>query len=133
MNKRGSFRRSCETLKKRSCVSKEVQDSLKNDLQQHLQEVEQRRDDLMPEHQKVQKRSQKMQNIQDKRRNVKKDSMRSALDSCRTKSIRTKWPMQTWQQSFRDCRHVEKEEVAMHRKQVTVAWRSCGNSLSLWD
>ena len=25
------------------------------------------------------------------------------------------------------------EEEVMHRKQVTVAWRSCGNGLSLWD
>ena len=41
---------------KLSLVSKEAQDSLKNDLQQQLQEVEQRRHDLMPEHQKVQKR-----------------------------------------------------------------------------
>ena len=46
-----------------SCASKEVQDSLENDLQQQLQEVEQRWHDLMPEHQKVQKRSQKIQSI----------------------------------------------------------------------
>ena len=51
-----------------SCASKEVQDSLKNDLQQLLQEVEQRRHDLMPEHQKVQKISHKIQSIEDKRR-----------------------------------------------------------------
>ena len=50
MRKGKSCRRSCETLKN-SRVSKEVQDSLKNDLQQQLQEVEQRRHDLMPEHQ----------------------------------------------------------------------------------
>ena len=58
---------------------------------------------------------------------------RNAFDSCRTKSIRTKWPMQKWQQSFRDCRQEEKEEVAMLRKQVTAAWKSCGNSLSPWE
>ena len=57
-----------------SCASKEVQDSLKNDLQQQLQEVEQRRHDLMPEHQKVQKRSQKIQSIEDKRRTFQKES-----------------------------------------------------------
>ena len=32
------------------------------------QEVEKRRNDLMPEHQKVQKKSQKIQSIQDKRK-----------------------------------------------------------------
>ena len=36
-------------------------------LQFQLQEVEKRRNDLMPEHQRVQKRSQKIQSIQDKR------------------------------------------------------------------
>ena len=69
-----SCRRSCETLRNLSCASKEVQDSLKNDLQQQLQEVEQRRHDLMPEHQKVQKRSQKIPSIEDKRRTFQKES-----------------------------------------------------------
>ena len=59
-------------VEKLSCVSKEDQDSLKNDLQQHLQEVEQRRHDFMPEHLRVQKRSRKMQNIQEKEGNCRK-------------------------------------------------------------
>ena len=33
----------------------------------------------------------------------------------------------------KDCRQEKKEEAAMHRKQVIVAWRRCGNSLSLWE
>ena len=45
-------------IEKFSCIPKEFQDSLESNLQQQLQEVEQRRHDLMPEHQKVQKRSQ---------------------------------------------------------------------------
>ena len=56
------------------CVPKEFQESLESNLQQQLQEVEQRRHDLMPEHQKVQKRSHKIQCIQDKRRYLQKDS-----------------------------------------------------------
>ena len=44
-------------VEKLSGVSKEVQKSLNNDLQ--LQEVEKRRHDLMPEHQKVQKKVRK--------------------------------------------------------------------------
>ena len=45
-------------IEKFLCVPQEFQESLKSNLQQQLQEVEQRRRDLMPEHQKVQKRSQ---------------------------------------------------------------------------
>ena len=59
---------------KLSCVSKEVQGSRKNDLQQQLQEVDKRRHDLKPEHQKVLKRSQKTHSTQDKRRNLQKES-----------------------------------------------------------
>ena len=59
MSKRASFRRSCEISRSFSCVPKEFRENLKSNVQQQLQEVEQRRHDLMPEHQKVQKRSQK--------------------------------------------------------------------------
>ena len=61
-------------VEKFSCMLKEVQDNLKYDLQKQLQEVEQRRHDLMLEHQRLQKRSQKIQGIQDKRRNLQKES-----------------------------------------------------------
>ena len=63
MSKRGSFSRSCERLKKLSCVPKEFQENLESDLQQQLQEVEQRRRVLMPEHQKGQKRSQRIPSL----------------------------------------------------------------------
>ena len=58
-----------------SFVSKEMQESLKESLQHQLQEVEKRRNDLMPEHQKAQKRTQKIQSLQDKRRNLQKESL----------------------------------------------------------
>ena len=61
-------------IEKFSSVPKELQESIKSNLQQQLQEVEQRRHDLMPEHQKVQKRQQKTQSIQDKRRNMQEES-----------------------------------------------------------
>ena len=38
-----------------------------------LQDTEQKRNDLMLEHQRVQKRSQKIQSIQDKKRNMHKE------------------------------------------------------------
>ena len=44
-----------------SFVTKEVQESIMESVQHQLQEVEKRRHDLMPEHQKFQKRSQKIQ------------------------------------------------------------------------
>ena len=44
-------------------------------MQHQLQEVEKRRNDLMPEHQRVQKRSQKIQSIQDKRKHMQKESL----------------------------------------------------------
>ena len=60
-------------IEKLSCLPEEVQEGLKNSLQQQQQEVEQRRHDLMPEYQKALKTSQKMQIIQDKRRNMQKE------------------------------------------------------------
>ena len=58
-----------------SLVSKEAQESIKESLQHHLQWVVKRRHDLLPEHQKVQQRSQNIQSIQDKRINLQKDSI----------------------------------------------------------
>ena len=49
------LRKELREVEKLSNIPKEVQENLKNDLQHQLQEVERRRHDLMPEHQKVQK------------------------------------------------------------------------------
>ena len=103
----------------------------------------------MPAQQKAKKRSQKIQSIQDKRRNLQKgnvaaeEAMRKLQESsskkrsvsffCRTQSIRTRWRMQKWRQTFRDCRQEKKEEAAMLRKQVIAARRPCGNRLSPWE
>ena len=51
-------------FEKFSCVPKEFQENVKSYLQEQLQELEQRRHDLMPEHQKAQKRSQNIQSLQ---------------------------------------------------------------------
>ena len=88
-------------------ASQEVQENLKESLQHQLQEVEKRRHDLMPEHQRVQKKSQKTQSIQDKRKICRKTAWRQEKkfgksknnligkknDSlcCRTKVIKTGW------------------------------------------
>ena len=52
-----------------------MQESIKESLQHQLHEVEERRHDLMPEHQKVQKRTQKIPSLQDKRKNLQKGSI----------------------------------------------------------
>ena len=63
------LRKELRDVERLSLISKEAQESIKESLQHQLQGVEKRRHDLMPEHQKVQKRSQKIQNIQYNRRN----------------------------------------------------------------
>ena len=75
----------------------EVQSGLKEKWQQKLQDAEQKRNDLLPEHQRLQKRFQKIQSIRDKKRNMlkrcgrserKSIKKRSAFVCCRTRSIR---------------------------------------------
>ena len=43
---------------------------------EELQEIEQKRNELLPEHQRMQKRSQKMQSLKDKKKNCLKDTVR---------------------------------------------------------
>ena len=130
-----------------SFASKEVQENLVESLQNQLQGVEKKRNDLMLKHQRAQKWSQMIQSVQDKRKICRKRAWRQEKkcgkskkrligkksDSvcCRTKSIKTGWQMRRWRQSFRDCKLEKKEEVAMHRRQVMAAWMHCGSNLSL--
>ena len=132
-----------------SFVSKEMQESVKESLQHQLQEVEKRRHDLVPEHQKAQKKSQKIQSFQDKRRNMQKDSTaaeeevrgsskrsgkrRSVTFSYQTRSISIRCRMQKWWQSFRVCRREKKEEAAMRRRHVIAPWRPYGSNSSPWE
>ena len=129
------------------CLAKEVQESLKSNLQQQLQEMEQRRRNLMPEHQKVQKISQKYKAFRTKEEMCKKKvlqhkrrcggserklvAMRSDFGSCRTKSIRTQWLMQKWQQNSRGCRQEKKKKAATLPKQWIVVRRRWWNNSSL--
>ena len=116
-----------------SCVSKDMQESIKESLQHQLQDVEKRRHDLMPEHQKAQKKSRMIQSIQDQRKIYRKkmlqrkkrcgsyetmSSRKRSVFLCRTKSRRTRWQMQKWQENFRGCRQEKKEEAAMLRRQA---------------
>ena len=143
-----SLQKELRDVEKPSCIPKEVQDSLKNVLQQQLQEVEQRRHDLMPEHQKAQKRSQKIQSTQDKRRNLKKDStaaeeeMRKLQEELKQKEERILFlPNKVDKNKMADAEMAaelqrlqaeEERRTAMLRKQVIAAWRPSGNRLSPW-
>ena len=68
-------------VEKLSFIPWEIQRGLEEGMQQQLQDIEQKRHALLPEHQKVQKRSQKIQSTQDKRRNLQKETC------CRTKEM----------------------------------------------
>ena len=58
---RRKLQKELRDVQKLSCVPKEAQNSLKNALQQQLQEVEQHSHDLMPEHQKSRNKSRILQ------------------------------------------------------------------------
>ena len=72
---RKKTQRKLREVERLSFASNEVQENLVESLQHQLPEVEKRRNDLMPEHQRVEKRSQKIQSIQDKRKNMQKESL----------------------------------------------------------
>ena len=74
---RRKLQKELQYIEKFSCVPKEFQENLKSNLQQQLQEVEQRRHDFMPEHQKVQRISQKIRNIQDEKKKFAERQYRS--------------------------------------------------------
>ena len=133
---------------KRCRLSKEMQESLKESVQHQLQDVEKRRNDIMSEHQKVQKWTQKPpgqkktfaeRKLGSKRGNAKKKTERKSIGKkgafvcCRTKSLNTGWQMRKWKQNFRDCKLENKEEVAMHRKRLISGWRRWWNRSSPWE
>ena len=57
-----------------------VVDEHKEKWRQELQDIEQRRNDLLPEHQKMQKLSQKLQSVQDKKKQCPKNVGRCARE-----------------------------------------------------
>ena len=107
---RKRLQRQLRDVERLTDLPQETQSGIKENLQRQLHEFVQKRHDLLPEHQRVQKRSQE---IQEKHA---EDEMRKIGEEI-----------------VKDCMQVKKEEAAMHRKQVIAAWRRCGNSLSLWE
>ena len=79
MNRRRSSRRSCEISRSSRVSRKSFRKNPKNNLQQQLQEVEQRKHDLMPEHQKSAEKIAKYTKHPGKR-NLQKDSTAAEED-----------------------------------------------------
>ena len=137
---RKKMQRELREVERLSFASKEVQENLVESLQHLLQEVEKKRNDLMPERQRVQKRSQKIQSIQDKRkkyaerklggkRGNAENERRNCVEGRALQSRQKQWQMRKQKQSFRDCKLEKKEEAAMLRRQETAAWRAYGRKL----
>ena len=103
----------------------------------------------MPEHQKVQKRSQKKQSIQDKKKKKKQKEITAAEEEMQrnreeidrneerfrllSDKVDKNKMADANMEAERDRRLERREEARMLRKQVIVAWRRCGNSLSPWE
>ena len=62
-------------VEKLSFIPQVIQRGLKEGVQQQLQDIEQKSHDLLPQHQRVQKRSQKIQSIQVKKRNLPQENV----------------------------------------------------------
>ena len=61
-------------IEKFTDMNKHIVEGPKEKWQQELQDIEQRRNDLLPEHQQMQKRSQKLQSLQDTKKQCQKDA-----------------------------------------------------------
>ena len=66
ISERKSCKNSCETFTG-SQIYRKTQEVFQEKWQQELQDIEQRRHDLLPEHQKLQKRFQNLQSLQDRK------------------------------------------------------------------
>ena len=123
-------------------------DSQKEKWKERLLETEVKRNELLPERQRMQKRYQKMQSIQDKKRNLLKEAgaceeemrkvgeeinkERRAICSCRTSRPTIGWQQKIWKKSRGACRQGCKE-VAVPRKPMTAASVQWWSSSSLWE
>ena len=130
LDEKGKIQKELREVGTVSFASKEMHENTES-TQHQLQEVEKRRNDLMPEHQKVQKEVTKGTKHPRQEKTFRKKAWRQEKkcgkskkkligkksDSvcCGTKSTKTQWQMRRWRQSFKDCKLEKKEEVAMHR------------------
>ena len=108
-----------ESLEIRKDMEPIVWESQKEKWKNQLQEVDRKRTELLPDHQKMQKRSQKLQSLQDKKRNhahvlvTKKCGSVSRL--C-LKSLAIVGGQVIWKTKSRSWRQERKEEAAVRRQ-----------------
>ena len=69
-----SLQKQLRDIEKFTDMEPMVRDRQKEKWKCQLQEIERKRTELLPEHQKMQKRSQKLQSLQDKKRNYIKEA-----------------------------------------------------------
>ena len=111
-------------------------------MQHQLQEVEKRRNDLMPEHQKVQKmaqndtkhpRQEKTYRKKAGRQENKCGKSEKKLTQLSDKVDKNTMSDAETEAELQDCRLEKKEEVAMHRKRWNAVWKRWWNRFSLWE
>ena len=97
-----------------------------------MQEVERKRTDLLPEHQKIQKRSQKLQSLQDKKTHHLKEACASeekcknlqicehASRLCRRSRLKAEGLQAKWKRILGSCKLERKGEEVVRRSQTDV-------------
>ena len=126
-------------------------DSQKEKWKEMLLEIEEKRNELLPEHQRMQKRSQKMQSIQDRKRNLLEEAgaceeeMRKVRDEINerearylqqsNKSTNNRMAAEDLEEELRGlrCRQGRKEEVAVPRKPMPAASMRLRSRFSQWE
>ena len=107
MSRRKVHRNICDTLRNL------LRDSQKEKWKGQLQEIEMKRTELLPEHQKKQKRSQKLQRLQDKKSNYLKDAC-ACEDEMQTLSEEMEKRQALFHASFQALSERKEEAAARH-------------------
>ena len=71
---RKRLQRQLRDVERLTDVPQETPSGIRENVQRQLQEVEQKRHDLLPEHQRAQKTSKKIQSIQDKKKHMQRET-----------------------------------------------------------
>ena len=120
-------------VEKLTAIQQNVVDEQKERCRQELQEIEQDRNDLLPEHEKTQKKSQKLQSLQDKKKQRQRDAgdMEKVRDEIAEREVlhqelMQKAPKKKIQQKksrmkeSESCKQETKGQVALRRSQTDV-------------
>ena len=118
--------------------------------QQELQEIEQKRNDLLPEHQKMQKRSQKLHSLQDKKEEVSERTLACVTKKWKGSEVRSQkgrrtdkswrrsrgsfgWQQMIWWKRSGSCKQEKTEEGAVHLSPMDAVSIQPWSSSSPWE